>query len=58
MPELADNVTEAVIAEDEKTTGSNHETLAWEVYITQGPPMAEEARWKTRQPKGDNELER
>jgi hypothetical protein len=57
-PELADKVTEAVIAEDEMTTGSDHETLAWEVFMAQGPPPVEEARWKTRQPKDDNELER
>jgi hypothetical protein len=57
-PELAERVTEAVIADDEMTTGSDHETLAWEVYVAEGPPPTEDIRWKTRQPKDDNELER
>jgi hypothetical protein len=40
------------------TTGSDHETLAWEVYMAQGQPPVEEARWKTRQPKDNDELEK
>jgi hypothetical protein len=57
-PDLAGKVTEAVIAEDEITTGSDHETLAWKVYIAQGQPPVKEARWKKRQPKDNDELEK
>jgi ribonuclease HI len=44
------------------TTGSDHETLAWEIQSVQArastPVSAQETRWKTRQPKDAKELEK
>jgi hypothetical protein len=57
-PDLADRITEATIADDKMTTGSDHKMLACKIH---GVPVAApitENRWKTRQPKDAKKLER
>jgi hypothetical protein len=53
---VSGRISEAVIADEDLTTGSDHETLCWDVSM--GSPLVgvEIRRWKTRMPGDETEL--
>jgi hypothetical protein len=53
---VSGKISEAVIADEDLTTGSDHETLCWD--ISMGSPLVgvEIRRWKTRMPGDETEL--
>jgi hypothetical protein len=53
---IAERVLEAVIADDDLTTGSDHETLCWDIYTEAALEARETLRWKTRMPGNEVEL--
>jgi ribonuclease HI len=53
---MSDRISEAVIAEDDLTTGSDHETLCWDISTRSHLVEEEVRRWKTRLPEDEAEL--
>jgi hypothetical protein len=49
-PALDDRVSEATIADDSLTTGSDHETLTWEIATEEDFRREVSERWRTRLP--------
>jgi hypothetical protein len=53
---IAGRVSEAVIAEDDLTTGSDHETLCWDISTETSLEPEETRTWKTKMPGDEVEL--